>query len=106
MWYMKAREKVIKKRSPRYEITIDYPKNNEVITYKNHYAIRIGTPNEGMVEISIDGSEYQKCRYSVGYWWYDWNNIPEGTHTLEARLINVKNNRVLKKSQKVKCVVK
>ncbi|MCS7230996.1 MAG: hypothetical protein RMJ67_02505 [Elusimicrobiota bacterium] len=99
--------KRIKNTHKKYEITIDYPKNEEVITYKDHYAIRIGTPNnDGVVEISIDNSEFQRCRHSVGYWWYDWCNIPSGTHTLVARLVDPIKNRTLKKSEKVICIVK
>lgn len=94
------------KKNSKYFIVIDYPKNNEVITHKTHYAIRIGTLNAGNVEISIDNSEFQKCRYSSGYWWYDWCNIPVGKHTLVARLIDPKKNRTLKKSEEVVCIVK
>jgi hypothetical protein len=93
-------------KKSKYIVVIDYPKNNEVITHKQHYAIRIGTPNQGIVEVSIDNGEFQKCRFSSGYWWYDWHNIPEGEHILVARLIDPQKNRVLRKSEKVVCVVK
>lgn len=98
--------KKITSRKSKYEITIDYPKNGEVITYKAHYAIRVGTPNQGIVEISIDNSPFVQCRYSVGYWWYDWVNIPSGEHTIIARLIEPNKQRTLKKSVPVKCIVK
>ncbi|MFN3551417.1 MAG: hypothetical protein ACK4WJ_06390 [Endomicrobiia bacterium] len=98
--------KKTKSSTSTYIIVIDYPKNNEVIAHKAHYAIRIGTPNIGNVEVSIDDSEFQKCRYSSGYWWYDWCNIPSGKHTLVARLVDPKKNRTLKKSEKVVCIVK
>lgn len=93
-------------RKPKYEITIDHPKNGEVITHKAHYAVRIGTPNNGRVELSIDNGEFLPCRHSVGYWWYDWCNIPVGKHTLVARLVDPVKNRTLKKSAPVKCIVK
>ncbi|MCS7227829.1 MAG: hypothetical protein NZ839_02560 [Endomicrobia bacterium] len=93
-------------RKSKYEITIDHPKDGEVITHKTHYAVRIGTPNQGVVEISIDGSPFVRCRQSVGYWWYDWVNIPSGKHILIARLVNTQNNRTLKKSNKVSVTVK
>ena len=112
----KVSEKTVSKKIPRvskkgekkskYIIVIDYPKNNEVITHKHHYAIRIGTPNPGVVEVSIDNGEFQKCRFASGYWWYDWHNISEGEHILIARLVEPQKNRVLKKSEKVVCVVK
>ncbi len=94
------------KKKNEFFIVIDYPKNNEIITHKLHYAIRIGTPNIGSVEISIDEGEFQKCRYSSGYWWYDWYNIPLGKHTLVAKLVDPQKNRTLKKSEKVVCIVK
>lgn len=93
------------KTKSKYEIYIDYPKNNEIITYKHHYAIRVGTPNEGIVEISIDNSEFQKCRHSAGYWWFDWYNIPLGKHTIIARLVDPKRLRTLKKSEPTTCTV-
>jgi hypothetical protein len=102
---VKKQTKITAKRT-KYEITIDHPKNGEVITYKTHYAVRIGTPNQGIVELSIDGSEFKRCRHSVGYWWYDWCNIPSGEHVLVARLVDPQKGRTLKKSQPVKCVVK
>ncbi len=100
----KKQTKTVKK--PKYEITIDHPKDGEVITHKVHYAVRIGTPNNGVVELSIDGSEFHRCRHSVGYWWYDWYNLPVGKHVLVARLVDPQKNRTLKKSQPVKCIVK
>lgn len=93
-------------RKPKYEITIDHPKNGEVITHKAHYAIRVGTPNQGIVEISIDGGNFVPCRHSVGYWWYDWVNIPLGEHTIVARLVDPNKKRTLKKSAVVRCIVK
>jgi hypothetical protein len=93
-------------RKPKYEITIDHPKNGEVITHKAHYAVRIGTPNQGVVELSINGCEFYKCRHSVGFWWYDWHNIPQGEHILVARLVDPQKNRTLRKSEPVKCIVK
>ncbi|MCX7956726.1 MAG: hypothetical protein N2643_02380 [Endomicrobia bacterium] len=93
-------------KQSKYEITIDYPKNLEVITHKQHYAIRIGTPNIGIVEVSIDKGSFNRCRFAAGYWWYDWNNISEGTHTIIARLIDPVKEKTLKKSETIKCIVK
>ncbi len=91
----KKQTKTVKK--PKYEITIDHPKDGEVITHKAHYAVRIGTPNNGVVELSIDGSEFHRCRHSVGYWWYDWHNIPVGKHVLVARLVDPQKKPYFKK---------
>lgn len=94
------------KRKSKYEITIDYPRDEEIISYREHYAIRVGTPNNGIVQISIDGGEFVQCRYAAGYWWYDWCDIPLGQHTIVARLVDPNTKRVLKKSNQVRCVVK
>jgi len=66
-------------------IVIDYPKNMETITAR-HYTIRIGASNCLNADISIDDQPWTPCRYSVGYWWYDWNNIQPGNHQIVARL--------------------
>ncbi len=63
--------KKIAVRKSKYEINIDYPKDKEIISHREHYAIRVGTPSLGNVEVSIDGGKFIPCRYSIGYWWYD-----------------------------------
>jgi len=68
-------------------VNIDHPSDGETIG-RAHYAIRIscsGYPAGG-VEISIDDApEYMAARESVGFWWFDWCDIPEGVHTIVAR---------------------
>jgi hypothetical protein len=93
-------------KGAKYIITIDHPKNDEVITHKVHYAIRTSTNTNGIVEISINNGEWQQCRCAAGHWWYDWHNIPEGKHIIIARLRDVEKNRTLKKSEPVCITVK
>ena len=92
-------------RAPKHAVTIDHPVNGEHITYTGHYAVRVGTPNEGVVRLSVDGGEFLPCRFSGGYWWYDWCDIPAGRHTLVARLVDPLTDRVLKKSSPVTVTV-
>ncbi len=65
-------------------IAIDYPKNGEAIL-PQHYAIRVGS-TEDLVEIAVDGGEWQACRKAGGYHWYDWYNISQGGHKCVARM--------------------
>jgi hypothetical protein len=85
-------------------IIIDHPSANETV-YPNHYAVRIGASNKGAVEISINNSEWLPCRYSDGYWWFDWQEFKSGKNKIVARLKNEK-GRVLKKSAVCECEVK
>ena len=87
---------------PKNYIVIDHPVNNEKLNY-HHYAIRIGAnwTSDG-VEICINNGEWQKCRHSVGYWWYDWPHIPAGEHTIVARSKDEK-GKVVTKSTIIKC---
>ncbi len=94
-------------KGSKYLITIDHPKNDEIILHKNHYAIRTTvTSGDGVVEISINNGGWQKCRSTAGHWWYDWHNIPEGKHVIVSRLRDEQKNRTLKKSDPVCVTVK
>jgi hypothetical protein len=84
-------------------IVIDYPKHLETITSK-HYTIRIGASECKNVEVSIDGGAWQNARYSVGYWWYDWNNIPPGNHEIIAKLIRNDGTYLVSKRRRCKAV--
>lgn len=83
-------------------ISILYPEENEVITYYN-YTIKIATNSTGKVEISIDAGNWQLCRQSDGFWWYDWANYPKGKHRIAARTRDDKGN-LLGLSEVRKCV--
>ena len=75
-------------------VTLDYPVNAEKITAPG-YTLRAGTVGDAeRVEISIDQGDWRPCRYSVGYWWYDWGGYAEGRHRAEVRAC-LKNGRTL-----------
>lgn len=83
-------------------ITIDHPKDGEAI-HPHHYAVRIGAGGGSAVEISVDGGDWKPCRHTAGYYWFDWHNIPSGSHQLVARL-QLQNGKT-KKSKSVRCKV-
>lgn len=66
-------------------IWIDYPTQNETLQGAE-YNVRLGIGGADLVEISVDRSPWLPCRWTSGYWWYDWSNIAAGKHTLVARM--------------------
>ncbi|MCG2726279.1 MAG: bifunctional transaldolase/phosoglucose isomerase [Elusimicrobia bacterium] len=85
-------------------VVIDYPKNLETIN-SWHYAVRIGTGlNCEKVDISIDDKPWQTCRYSDGYWWYDWTNYTPGTHQLTARMTKTNGQYIISTKRRCKIV--
>lgn len=75
-------------------VVIDYPVEAEVIE-SGHYAIRIGASNDGYVEISFNDGEWIPCRFTSGYWWFDWMYFEPGEHTLAVRLVDLQGNTIL-----------
>jgi hypothetical protein len=69
----------------KHYVGLDYPQVGEILT-SPHYAIRVSTSATEGVSISIDGKEWQPCRESVGFWWYDWSGFSAGVHTVVARI--------------------
>ena len=67
------------------EITVDYPQSREVVT-SHDYTFRIAAKSASRVEISIDDNEWQPCRQSDGYWWYDWSGYMSGKHQAIAKI--------------------
>lgn len=67
------------------DVTVDYPKEGELITSPD-YVFRIGARPTHAVEISIDGGEWQPCRQAGGYWWFDWSGYKAGKHQAAARI--------------------
>lgn len=82
-------------------VVIDHPQENEIINHPS-YSIRIGASGSSIIEVSINGGDWETCRCSLGYWWYDWTNYPSGAHKIIARLCD-NNGKVLKKSKIRKC---
>ncbi|MDR1941031.1 MAG: hypothetical protein LBQ47_01740 [Endomicrobium sp.] len=68
-------------------LVIDYPVENDVVRSSGYYAIRIGASHDGYVELSFNGGEWIPCRYSDGYWWFDWVYFAAGDYTISARMI-------------------
>ena len=67
-------------------VTIDYPKDGEVIT-SHLYTFRISTGIPALeVDVSIDGSNWMPCRKSLGHWWFDWGKYKTKPYALHARL--------------------
>ena len=67
--------------------SIDYPQEDETIT-SPHYTFRIKAPlNAEKVEVCVDGAPWQLCRYSSGFWWYDWSGYFSGEHEIVARIL-------------------
>ena len=85
-------------------VLIDHPSNGETVCGL-HYAIRIGSSEHGSVEISFNSGEWQPCRASAGYWWFDWGYYTPGTYKIVARLRNGAGESIAK-SPIVKCEVK
>lgn len=66
-------------------ICIDYPQNEETV-YCGHYCFRLGSTKPcSAMQVSVNGGEWQNCRYSNGYWWFDWWNFNTGNFYLEAK---------------------
>ncbi len=93
-----------KKTSPikvKEYVVIDYPQNGDKIL-PQEYTMRIGASNGSPVEVSIDNQPWVECRGDQGYYWYDWKDIPLGTHTCVARKKLVSGK--YKKSKEVRCM--
>src|SRR5262245_32146000 len=55
-------------------IWIDHPQANERLRGPA-YVIRLGVGGAEAVELSIDRQPWVPCRFTSGYWWYDWSAI-------------------------------
>ncbi len=97
---------VAKPQEQDFIIRIDHPSDGEIIG-RQHYAIRISCSRivPGGVEVSIDNSEYQPARESVGYWWFDLCDIPVGEHSIVARAME-EDGSVIGKTAVVKVIVR
>ena len=56
----------LKTAAPSLDITIDYPKEEELIV-SGHYAVRISAMPEAQVELSINDAEWAGCRTALGF---------------------------------------
>lgn len=70
---------------PGARAVLDYPQPGEGITAPQ-YTFRAGTVGAvERVEISINQGPGQSCRYSTGYWWYDWAGYAPGRYQAEVK---------------------
>lgn len=66
-------------------VVLDHPQRGEKITAPQ-YTFRVGPSGDiERVVISIEKGPWQPCRYSVGYWWYDWTGYTQGKYQAEVR---------------------
>lgn len=66
---------------------IDFPREDERVN-SAHYTFRVSAPMTAeKVEVCVDGAPWQLCRYSGGYWWYDWAGYYSGEHEVVARML-------------------
>jgi hypothetical protein len=75
-------------------LNIDFPTEGEIVSGL-HYAIRIGASNDGFVEISFNEGEWNPCRFSGGFWWFDWGYFKPGDYVIKARLVSVDGDTVI-----------
>jgi len=67
-------------------LVVDYPKSGETIR-TDYYTFRLGASPCQRVEVCLDCKKWQACRFSVGYWWFDWFNYNPGIYKLKARAL-------------------
>ncbi len=65
-------------------VAIDYPREGDTVL-AGHYAIRLSGMPDCTVQLSINGKDWQACRFAAGYFWYDWWPAKPGKTTMEAR---------------------
>lgn len=65
-------------------LTLDLPAPGEAVT-SPYYSLRLDAPEASFVAISIDGGRWVPCRFSAGYWWYEWTGYRPGRHVINAQ---------------------
>lgn len=65
-------------------LAIDFPRPEEPVS-AGDYTIRIAAEGASKVEVSINGGQWQPCRASVGFFWYDWRPAEPGEYKIVAR---------------------
>ncbi len=76
---------VLKPAASGLEISIDYPKEEELVLL-GHYAVRLAGTLDAQVELSINDGEWNGCRNALGFYWFDWTPSDSGETVLKARL--------------------
>jgi hypothetical protein len=81
-------------------ISIDCPKTNETIR-SGHYAARISAPSGNVIELAIDGGNWELCRNEADHWWFDIQGLADGEHELAARSIRNGENGLITRKFKI-----
>lgn len=89
----------VKKTTTKTYVVVDFPLAGEIITTPS-YTMRVGASAASNVEISVDEKEWQSCRFSVGYWWFDWAGYESGPHQVSARLTDESGKTVKSKPRR------
>lgn len=63
---------------------IELPRAKEVVT-SVFYNIRVDCEEAARVDVAIDGSVWQPCRFDGERWSYDWSDYLPGRHKLRAQ---------------------
>jgi hypothetical protein len=80
-------------------LSVDFPLQNDKITSAG-YTIRVSAPpGIKTVEVTIDQGDWQTCRQSAGYWWFDWSGYENGEHEVTARLVTPEGRSVSSESR-------
>ncbi|HAZ09339.1 MAG TPA: hypothetical protein DCZ01_12665 [Elusimicrobia bacterium] len=65
--------------------TLDYPRQDETISYL-YYTLRVCAPETAeSVDISINQGPWLACRKAAGFWWHDWSGYDNGEYEVIAR---------------------
>lgn len=76
-------------------LSVDYPRQNEVIT-SDTYTVRVFAPTGAKsVGISIDQGPWRSCRPAVGYWWYDWSGYADGEYEIVTSMATPDGKRII-----------
>ncbi len=68
---LKTSRKRASARKSLKKVFVDFPQEGEHVRPGN-YSIRVGAVANGGAEVTVNGKTWNKCRPSVGYYWFDW----------------------------------
>jgi hypothetical protein len=68
-------------------LTIEWPAKGEIVG-SAFYEIEVVDGSAAKVELSIDGSAWNPCRFSNGHWNYSWTDYRSGDHEIRAQAVD------------------
>lgn len=71
--------------TPEELLAIEFPKDHEMISVPVFDVCIEPVGNVKNIEISIDGQSWRRCRYAVGFWWFEWSGYQSGHHQIVCR---------------------